>query len=97
MRLCYLLNGRFTSIYFSMNSAVTSGQILQLLKTHEAHFVREGYVHNLFLDFEGEHIIVHKEEELDIICRLLEAYQNNCIRQRLQVYSDHFNCLSLST
>lgn len=85
MRLCYFLNGRFTRIYFSMNMTVTSDHILQLVKDHEANFVRDGDVHNLFLDFEGEHILVHKEQELDIVCRLIAAYQNNCIRQRLEV------------
>lgn len=85
MRLCYFLKGRHTIIHFSVNATMTSEIVLQLVKNHKANFLHGGKIHNLFLDFEGEHILVHNEEELDMACRLISAYHNNCIRQRLQV------------
>tara|TARA_Y100000389_G_scaffold37286_2_gene31639 strand:+ start:6298 stop:6570 length:273 start_codon:yes stop_codon:yes gene_type:complete len=86
MRLFYFSKGHPVLLEFSMHSAVSTAEIKDRLLRHGARFLREdGFVHNLFIDFEGEHVVVHHEKELDVVCRLMAAYQNNLIRQGLQV------------
>ena len=89
MRLCYFLNGRHTSIYFSPSITLNGDKIVEFVEEHEANFVRDDEVHNLFIDFEAEHVPVHNKHELEMVCRLLAAYHNNCIRLGLQVRHIH--------
>jgi|TARA_B100001094_G_scaffold328451_1_gene388900 hypothetical protein len=86
MRLCFFSKGHPVLVQLPTHAAVTAAEIKTLLLGHDMRFLQDdGYVRNIFIDFEGEYIVVHHEKELDIVCRMVAAYQNNYIRHGLQV------------